>query len=202
MVRIMRDSTTAADIPLNGTDMAAGYVNGRFAWDPGAWARFGNRPTVRIDVNGTDPGAAGVLDVEAGDATPGEAPLWVKARRQLHPGITGHGCTIYCSQSEEGAVVAAMAHAGLVPVQHYTLWLASWGISRTSADMLGKGLGVVAVQWKGSINTGGHWDESIVYDDQWHPSPVPPPPPPAPPTWQAKALADARAVVAALEAHQ
>jgi hypothetical protein len=193
--RIMRDSTTAADIPLAGLDLVAGYVNGRYAWSDADWARFGTRPRVHIDVNGSDPHAAGVLDVERGDATAAQAPVWVKQRKALGAGATG--CTIYCDRSTLASVQQALHSADLLPGRDYTLWLATLDGNRAVADALGKELGVVAVQWEGQAQTGGHYDQSIVYDDAWHPAPVAPKP-----TWQAQALAQARAVVAALEAHQ
>ena len=30
MTRIMRDSTMPTDIPIDGTDLVAGYINGQF----------------------------------------------------------------------------------------------------------------------------------------------------------------------------
>jgi hypothetical protein len=163
VTRIMRDSTTAADIPLPGCQLAAGYINGRFAWTPADWARFGSMPKVRIDVNGHNPGAASVLDVETGDATPPEAAVWVKARRVAFPGTAP---TIYCNRTTAVLVEAAMQLAGLHLATMYTLWIATLDGTRTLPDMRG----VVAVQYAGSGQTGGHYDESIVYDDTWHPS--------------------------------
>src|SRR5215475_5076343 len=154
--RLMRDSTTAADIPLAGLDLVAGYVNGNTAWTSQDWARFGKRPQVHIDVNGTDPHDAGVLDVERGDATAAEAVLWVKKRRAA--GAGAHGCTIYCDRATLASVRTALGSASLAPGQHYTLWLATLDGNRATADSLAKEVGVVAVQYRGQAQTGGHYD--------------------------------------------
>jgi hypothetical protein len=175
MTRIMRDSTTAADIPIPGCQLVAGYTNGQFAWTPEDWARFGTMPKVRIDVNGSNPGAASVLDVEQGDATPPEAAAWVKNRRVLFPGTAP---TIYCNRTTAVLVEAAMQLAGLHLATMYTLWIATLDGTRTLPDMRG----VVAIQYAGTAQTGGHYDQSIVYDDTWHPAA-----PPALP-WQHAAL--------------
>ena len=198
-IRVGRDSTTAADILLAGLDVVMGYANGRFAWTPAAWERFGNRPRVHIDVNGSAYHMAGDLDVETGDAAPGDAPIWVRDRHKM--GASGHGATIYCQRSSLAAVTAALKSGGLAPGQDYTLWLADWtGDPAKAASLHASTPGCVAVQYKGQALTGAHYDESLVYDDAWHPVPVVAPP--KPPSWQARALAQARAVVATLEAHQ
>ena len=69
MTRIMRDSTTPTDIPIDGTDLAAGYINGQFKWSPEGFARFPGAKHVHIDVDGTNPEGAGVVDCETGDVT-------------------------------------------------------------------------------------------------------------------------------------
>src|SRR5215472_2486636 len=196
----MRDSTTPTDIPLPGLQLVAGYVNGRFAWGPMDWGRFpAEVARVHIDVDGTAYKTAGVLDVETGDATPPEAAVWVTARKRLGARATGY--TIYCNRSTINPVHAAMTAAGLAIGRDYTLWVATLD----GTEILPTMTGVVAVQARGEAQTGGHYDESIVYDDLWHPAPVPVPGPP----WQRTALMAAqRAQVAVgdlvklLEAHQ
>jgi hypothetical protein len=197
MTRIMRDSVTAADIPLAGLDLVAGYGNGRYQWSPTDWARFRGLPSVRIDVLGTDP-ACGVLDVETGDATPGHAPFWVRQRRAAHPGTYA---VLYCNRATLPAVEEAMTSAKLVLGTDYDLWVATLDGTKTLPVMAG----VVAVQYQAATATSGpgHYDQSIVYDDRWHPSP------PAAPTWQQQALvlaeksaAAALATVNYLKAHQ
>jgi hypothetical protein len=184
MTRIMRDSTTAADIPLSGCQLVAGYSNGQFMWTPEDWARFGGMPKVRIDVNGSNSSGAGVLDVEPRDTTPAEAVTWVQHRRALFPGSVP---TIYCNRSTSVLVQAAMHDHGLMLATMYTLWIATLDGTKTLPDMRG----VVAVQYAGQAQTAGHYNESIVYDDTWHPSILPSPP------WQREALIKAQQVTQA-----
>src|ERR1043165_8928837 len=56
-------------------------------------------------------------------------------------------------------------------------WVATLDGTKKIADMTG----VTAVQYAGETQTGGHYDESIVYDPAWKAPAPPPPPPPGPP---------------------
>ena len=60
-----------------------------------------------------------------------------------------------------------MNAAGLEIVKDFRLWIATLDGTKTVPDMTG----VTAVQFAGENMTGGHFDESIVYDDDWHRSP-------------------------------
>jgi hypothetical protein len=164
VTRVMRDSTTAADIPTHGLDIAAGYVNGRFAWSPADFNRFTHAAHARIDVNGSAPAGAGILDVETGDATVTTAVAWVKQRHAAHPGAYA---VIYCNRATLTPLFDAMDAAGLHVVDDFHLWIATLDGTKTVHDMTG----VVAVQYAGEAQTGGHFDESLVYDDDWHPTP-------------------------------
>jgi hypothetical protein len=169
MTRIMRDSTSSTDIPVLGTALVAGYVNGLYAWNAAEWARFPGAAHVTIDVNGSDPRAA-VLDVENGDATVSTAVTWVKARQKL--GVANP--VIYCNRSGLTPLYNAMLSVGLKPGHGFRVWLATLDGTKTVADMTG----VVAVQYAGQSLTGGHYDESIVYDATWFAATPPSPPPP------------------------
>jgi hypothetical protein len=160
VTRIMRDSTTAADIDPRGLDLVAGYGNGAYRWPEADWDRFAC-PHVFIDVNGSDPAGCGVLDVETGDATVATAVAWVKARLALKP---SYPPVIYCNRSTLTALFDAMNAAGLKIVRDFRLWVATLDGTKTVPDMTG----VTAVQYAGQAQTGGHYDESIVYDDAWH----------------------------------
>lgn len=165
MTRIMRDSTTAADIPGHGLDLVAGYGNGRYKWADADWQRFPGIGHVYIDVDGSRPDC-GVLDVEQGDAPPSQAPVWVKARLALphaYPPV------LYCNRSMLTPLFNAMNAAGLHVVRDFRLWVATLDGTKTLPDMTG----VAAVQYAGENLTGGHYDESIVYDDTWHAPPAP-----------------------------
>src|SRR5689334_10025255 len=115
-MRLMYDSVTAADIPA-GSALVAGYVDGRFAWSDADWARFADRVKVRIAVlASTNDGH--VLDVEAANATPDQAPLWVNMRR-----FAGTDPTVYTGRSLWPAVRAAFKRAAIAE-PHY--WIADW----------------------------------------------------------------------------
>jgi hypothetical protein len=149
MTRTMFDSTTPTAIPPTAA-MVAGYVDGIFVWSPAAWARFPNAVHVRIAVlASTNDGH--VLDVERGDASPAQAPPWVRMRR-----ADGADPSVYCNLSTWPAVQAAFNAAG-VAQPHY--WIAHYGA--------GPGIppGAVAVQYADPPNgSGGQWDISAVAD--------------------------------------
>jgi hypothetical protein len=157
----MRDSTTAHDIPHAGLQLVAGYGNGLYRWSLGDWARFPGIPHVHIDVNGADPAGCGVLDVETGDATVTQAVHWVKARRSLHQGSYA---VVYCNRDTLTPLFNAMNAAALKIGHDFWTWISTLDGTKTVADMTG----VVAVQYEGQNLTGGHYDQSLVYDDNWH----------------------------------
>jgi hypothetical protein len=159
--RIMRDSTTLTDIPTHGLDIIGAYINGMFATTPAQVRAHAPHAAIAwIDVNGSHP-EADILDVENGDATPSEVPLWVRAHRRLHP--SGYPPVIYCSRSLLTPVFNALGAAGMRVVHDFRLWPATLDGTRRLADMTG----VTAVQARGEAQTGGHYDESDVYDDAW-----------------------------------
>jgi hypothetical protein len=59
-----------------------------------------------------------------------------------------------------------MNAAGLQIVRDFRTWIATLDGTKTVHDMTG----VTAVQYAGENMTGGHYDESAVYDDLWHPA--------------------------------
>lgn len=93
MPRLCYDSIALANLPPGGT-LYAGYDDG--AWpDADAIAHaFPGATVIRVTVNPLD-NEGDCLDVEKGDATPADAPMWVARRR-----IAGHiGPLVYCSES-------------------------------------------------------------------------------------------------------
>jgi hypothetical protein len=159
MPRVMRDSTAPADIPVAGTDLVAGYLNGSYAWSAAGWARFPDAGHVTIDVNGTRPDAD-VLDVEPGDATVAGGVRWLPkalAVSRDYPPV------IYCNRSNRTAFVTAARAAGFNINTHYKFWVATLDGTRTLSDMTG----VAAIQWAGAGQTGHHYDQSDVFDDTW-----------------------------------
>lgn len=161
-MRTCYDSVTAADIPATAA-MVAGYVDGRYAWTQADWALHKAAQHVKIAVfAGTDDGQ--VLDVETGDATPGESVGWVRARRQV-----GADPTVYMNTATWPAVRAAF-RAAAVTEPHY--WVADW----TGARHLPAG--AVACQYADPRTSGGHYDLSAVAA-RWPgvDAPAPPSPP-------------------------
>jgi hypothetical protein len=188
MTRIMRDSTVLTDIPVAGTQIVAAYVNGQYAASAAALAaRFPGMPVAWIDVNGSDP-HADILDVEKGDAAPATAVPWCRARRAAVP--AGYPPVIYCDRSTLTPLFNAMGAAGLQVVRDFRLWIATLDGTKAVPDMTG----VSAVQYAGQNLTGGHYDESIVYDDNWKSAN------PSLPAWITEAIGHAEAVVALLKA--
>lgn len=149
--------------------MVMGYQNGHYAWSAEDWARFPHAAHVTIDVTGADPNAD-VLDIEAGDASVSEAPTWVKEHNKTHP----FPAVLYCSRSTLTPLFNTLATAGLHVGHDFRTWIATLDGTETVPDMTG----VVAVQYAGESRTGGHYDQSKVYDDTWKPTAAPTPPPP------------------------
>jgi hypothetical protein len=162
MTRLMRDSTNLKDIPIHGTDLVAGYVNGNFIATKEDFARFPGIPHVHIDALGTAPELAGVVDCEPGDVDAAGAVLWAKKRKAAHP--RRYPPIIYCDRSHLTPLFNAMNAAGLQIVRDLRLWIATLDGTKVLDDMTG----VTAVQFAGEKMTGGHFDESIVHDDKWH----------------------------------
>ena len=78
-MRLMYDSTTATDIPLEA-HMAGCYANGNTANFPQVKARFPNKPVVSISVFGSrHDELAHVLDMERGNSTPAQFQGWAHA---------------------------------------------------------------------------------------------------------------------------
>jgi hypothetical protein len=168
MTRIMRDSTKLADIPTHQLDILAAYTNGRYATTPAQVKAHAPHAAVAwIDVNGSHP-EADILDVEQGDATVPVAVLWAKARHVLRPG--SYVPIIYCNRSTLTPLFNAMNFAGMRIVRDFRLWVATLDGTTKLPDMTG----VTAVQAHGEAQTGGHYDESDVYDAAWlAPAPAP-----------------------------
>src|SRR5215467_14263172 len=163
MTRIMRDSDRPADIPIRGTDIAAGYVTGPGKWPAKAYQRFRRIEHARIDCRGTKPEKAEILDVEEGCSDVHKAVTWVKKRKAAFPGA--YPPIVYCNRSTLAPLFQAIRAAGLHVKKDFRLWVTTLDGTKKISPMRG----VTAVQYAGEDITGGHYDESIVYDDNWHP---------------------------------
>lgn len=148
MTWTMYDSTSASDIPVSA-DAVAGYVDGRFAWSVADWARFATPRKLRIATQAaTNDGHA--LDVETFDATPEQAPGWVRMR--VAAGVQWP--IVYCNRSTWPDVRRACAGLSV------RWWIAT--LDRTTPFILA---GASATQYAGSAQSGGHYDLSLTVDD-------------------------------------
>ncbi|WP_051943069.1 glycoside hydrolase family 25 domain-containing protein [Streptacidiphilus rugosus] len=148
MTRIMYDAVTAANVPAGAT-LVAGYGDGYYANVAAFRSRFPHATIVEIAVSSShDIGV--VLDVETGDATPEEAPGWVRARR-----AAGVDPTVYCNSSTWPEVRAAFRAQG-VAEPHW--WIAQYdgdptifpgAVAKQYADPGPYDLSSVADYWPG-----------------------------------------------------
>lgn len=145
MTRRMYDAVTVANLPAGG-DLYAGYVNGRYANLSALRARFPSARIVTISV--TASGVADVLDVERFDATPEQAPGWVRDMRAI-----GRVPTVYCRASAWSACMAAFYRANVAGP--------FWWIANYDGDPAIPA-GAVAKQFGG--NARGGYDVSSVAD--------------------------------------
>src|SRR5579859_1053358 len=149
LTRTMYDSTNPNDIPTSA-QMVAGYDDGIYAWTTAGWGRFPNSVKVQIAISASH-NFGHVLDIENGDATPAQAPGWVRMR--MAAGIQRP--TLYVSRSVWATVAAYCA--GL-PVDW---WVATLDGTKIVTPPLGV-IAPVAVQWANATIAGGHYDLSIV----------------------------------------
>jgi hypothetical protein len=135
---VMQDSTTPDSIPADAQAIA-GYVNGaKSEWPANAWGRFTTKYVRHIDVLAA--GVGDVLDVETGDATPGEArgwleEYWANPRSEWWPAL-------YCNKStwaEMGEQVKGV---------NFVLWLAD----PTSIPHIIPGSQATQYAWDGTNN--------------------------------------------------
>lgn len=172
MVRYMADSVDSKQIPASIAVPGAGVQPISLRGGYAASSRYhsssfaSGTPDVVVDVSGAYP-ASDVLDIEKGDATPDQAPAWVKAHNALN---TGYPAVLYCNRATLTAVANACAAAGLLPGRDFRWWIATLDGTKAVADMSG----VTAVQvWGANFFPGHNIDLSIVYDDAWKaPAPV------------------------------
>jgi|SRR5215469_5871817 len=94
----------------NDAFAVGGYVDGvvtEFVWPTATWARFPNSYHIRINVTGA-PNRGNCIDVERGDATPGDVQPWIES---MH--LSPDPLLVYCNDSQIAACIAARdaAHA-------------------------------------------------------------------------------------------
>lgn len=143
----MYDSVDAGKLPAGG-DAYAGYVSGNWPTYATVAARFPRAHLLSIAPTAAHD--ADCLDVEAGDATPADAPGWV--RRQQARGVTRP--VLYASASTIPAVIGELTAAG-IGRSAVRLWSAHYGSKHICGPTSCRWPGVPAcdgTQWK-SDNT-------------------------------------------------
>lgn len=170
MTRTMFDAIgeNSAAIPSEA-EMVAGYpraLHPGWAWTRENWARFPNAAKVRIASVGEDYDLCAVVDREAGALTNAQARDFVVHRNRFRAGTA----TVYCDWANVPQLLRACG--GL----DYHLWLAWWiGAPPSEEDIkyvkarLTAGVSLAAWQY---VNR-NVYDESVVFDDSWHPQPAP-----------------------------
>jgi hypothetical protein len=146
----------------------AGYVNGRYTWSQADWDLFPHADHVTISIT-AGANAGDVLDVETGDAAPGQTAGWIAMRKAA--GL--YRPTIYCSLDVIPAVRVGTGR--YILGQDYDIWAANYTGAPHEIP------GCAATQYESTAN----YDVSIVYDTAWPHRKAPTPPPsstPAAPT--------------------
>lgn len=135
----------------------AGYLNGRYAWSHSDWALFPNADHVTITVSASL-NAGDVLDVEAGDAMPAEAAMWIRARKAS--GL--HRPTVYCSRSVIPDVRVGTGR--FVLGADYDIWVADYTGQPHQVAAPGMPAASCAATQYSAANA---YDVSAVYDPGW-----------------------------------
>lgn len=114
----MYDTVTVASVPAN-PEAVAGYVNGKFQTYNDLVRKFPHAKHLSIAV--TTAADALCLDIELGNARPGQAPEWVK--RQHRRGVRRP--VVYANTSTMPSVISALTNAG-IHRSEYRVWTAHY----------------------------------------------------------------------------
>jgi peptidoglycan hydrolase-like protein with peptidoglycan-binding domain len=168
MALVMFDSIDVSQLPTGAGYCYAGYVNGNWPTYKQVVATFPGHHVLSIAVNaGAD---ADCLDVESGDATPGQAAGWFA--RQAARGVV-RPC-IYASVSVVDSTISLMHTAG-ISRNSVRIWSAHYGsgahicgpatcgLMSTSAD---------GTQWT-DVALGRNLDQSMLADNFFGTTPPP-----------------------------
>lgn len=145
----MFDTTNpGTTLPVQHPQAVAGYVNGAWPSYNGLLKRYPGAKHLSIAVNaGAD---ARCLDVETGDATPADAPAWV--RRQHARGVARP--VVYANTSTMPAVIAAL-EADHIKRDEYLVWTAHYtGVAHIEP-------GSDATQWESVERGASNYDTSL-----------------------------------------
>jgi hypothetical protein len=163
MSRTMYDSTVTTDIPTDA-ELVAYYPNAF----PGPVNQFKNARIVTIDNKGDDH-TLGVLDVETGAASVADAPSWLDEKIASGGGVG----SLYCNKSTLPALVKSIGS------RKAYLWIADpTGAAHEASLDLPDNVKLVATQYAWpAIGSPGHYDMSLVSDDDWYKATDPAPAP-------------------------
>lgn len=165
----MFDSIDLSQIPKDA-EAVAGYTSGRWPTFNEIPARFPHAHHLSIAV--TAEHDADCLDIEAGDARPDQAALWV--RRQDARGIRKP--VVYCSVSQANTLVGLLAASG-VPRNHYRLWTAHYtGKPHLCSQLCFAGLKTVADATQYTDKALGRNLDASLVSDGFFTAPKPPVP--------------------------
>lgn len=115
----MFDSVTPAEIPAKA-EAVAGYVGGH--WPTFASLAKSHPHAHRLSIAVTASEEADCLDVEKGDASPGQAPTWLRSKATKHATPKP---VLYTSVSLADALIRTCHEAG-IPRSSYLLWTAHY----------------------------------------------------------------------------
>jgi hypothetical protein len=99
-----------------------GYVNGaitRYIWSAAQWQQFPNSYHLRINVTGAQ-NVGNTLDVESGDANPGNVKPWIISQKELKDPLI-----VYCNRSNLAQVKLARDVAAKESGVYAWLWVAT-----------------------------------------------------------------------------
>lgn len=158
----MFDAVTVANLPAGDGYAYAGYVDGKWANVAEIRDRFPHARILSIAVNAAHD--ADALDIETGDATPGQAAAWFL--RQKARGIT-RPCLYASAFVMDTEVLPALKAAGIGAAE-VLLWSAHYtGTAHICGPSSCRELGVTAdgTQWTDKALGGRNLDQSLLAAD-------------------------------------
>lgn len=168
MSRIALDSVKYANLKGLRWPHLIGYANGRIsAWtdQEQAEARSRGQLLALVDVLGTAPHLGSILDWERGDVqSPAVVHRWVQARNQFRA-----DATVYVQPPKIRTIVNAV---GREPCNLFVVDLTADGeppFGLPDYGPLPANVRVIARQFVFGPRSGGNYDMSVIYADDWHP---------------------------------
>lgn len=154
---VMYDDVDVTLIP-GAAPAVAGYVDG--AWQTFESLREEFPHAWKLSIATSPRSNAHCLDVERGDASPGDVPGWLQRQRDSWAGEEYRPC-VYANKGEAPAVIAACDAAG-IKRRSYRLWVADWTFQPhiCGPSSCGASFSADATQWTDRAN-GQSLDQSL-----------------------------------------